>query len=402
MRRAVVFFFLAAAAVAQAQTWKVDVAGVDLGPLDGKGQVLNPSMSPNQEAVSFEFLGASGDTLVVYTAENTRPGAFPPALGTPAMALGQAKDVFSLGGADDKPVSEQAVWGPSTKRGTQMVLAATRREASRGGNQINFDLMYITKGKRRFLTDHPENDSEPAFSPDGEVLAFASGRTGEGDIYLYSFYQEDTQLARITFEEAGSELFPTWSPDGKSIAYIAHLGGTDHLMLIENPVKLARIKNEQERAVAQRAATRDLTTGFVHSCSLPSFSPDSKTIAFYVHPKGKQKSDLYVVPAAGGEAKLVARNVLAGSRSGPAFSADGKGLFAVEENADLMNPIIYIPLARPEDRERLPTGTELNSDVTVYGRPDGMALLFTAQGAGEKDSEKRWMRLFAGKLTKAD
>lgn len=402
MKRILILLALAVASVARAQAWKVDVAGIDLGPLEGKGQVLNPSMSPNREAVSFEFLGASGDTLAVYLAENTRQGEFPPVLGTPAMVLGQTKDVFSLGGSDDKPVSEQAVWGPSTKRGTQMVMAATRREAARGGNQINFDLIYISKGKRRFITDHPENDSEPAFAPNGEHLAFTSGRTGEGDIYLYSFYQEDMQLIRITFEEGGSELFPTWSPDGKTLAYIAHLGGTDHLMLIDNPLKLTGIKNEAARAAAQRAATRDLTTGFIHSCSLPSFSPDSKTIAFYVHPKGKQKSDLYIVTTEGGEAKLIARNVLAGSRSGPAFSADGKGLFVVEENADLMNPIIYIPLANPERRERIVTGTQLNNDVTVYGKPGDMAILFTAQGAGEKDSQKRWMRLFAGKLTSAE
>lgn len=376
---------------------------VAIGEAEGKGQIQNPLLSPGGEALTFEFLAANGDSLEVYLAEVQEVGTFPPRIKEAASVMGNLRqDVFSLGGPGEKPVSEQAAWGPATKRGTQLVFAATRREASRGGAEINFDLMYVTKGKRRFLTEHPENDSGPNFSPDGEYLAFTSGRSGEGDIYLYSFFHEDSQLTRITFEESGSELYPTFSPDGKSLAFIGHLGGADHLLVIDAPPKLTGIGDDAARQAASRAATRDLTAGWRHSAFAPSWSPDSKMIAFYVHPKGELKSDLYVVPAQGGEPRLLMENVLPGTRFGPAWSPVGDGVFVVEENAQALNPIVWVPLDPAGEKKRLSTGTQLNADITLCGPAGSPWLLYAAQGGGEKDAEKRWRKIFATSLARTE
>lgn len=376
---------------------------VSVGEVEGKGQIQSPLLSPGGEALTFEFLAANGDSLEVYLAEVAEMGVFPPKLKQASSVMGNLKqDVFSLGGPGEKPVSEQAAWGPATKRGTQLVFAATRREASRGGAEVNFDLMYVTKGKRKFLTEHPENDSGPSFSPDGEYLAFTSGRSGEGDIYLYSFYREDAQLTRITFEESGSELYPTYSPDGKSLAFIGHLGGADHLLVIDNPAQLVGVKDEAARQAASRAATRNLTAGWRHSAFAPSWSPDSKMIAFFVHPKGELKSDLYVAPAAGGEPRLLMENVLPGTRFGPAWSPASDGVFVVEENAQALNPIVWAPIDPAREKKRLITGTQLNTDITVCGPAASPWLLYAAQGGGEKDAEKRWRRVFATSLVKAE
>lgn len=372
-----------------------------IGELEGKGQIQCPQLSPGGEAVSFEFLAANGDSLEVYTADVAEPGVFPPILKAPSSVMGNIRqDVFSLGGPGERPVSEQAAWGPTTKRGVQMAFAATRREASRGGAEINFDLMYTTKGKRRFLTEHPENDSGPNFAPEGDYLAFSSGRTGQGDIYLYSFFREESPLTRITFEETGSELYPTFAPDSKTLAYVGHLGGADHLLVIDEPVELAAVKDESERMTKARAKTRDLTAGWRHSAFAPSYSPDSKWIAFYVHPKGELTSDLYVVATNGGEPRLLMENVLPGTRSGPAWSTDGDGLFIVEENAQAMNPVVWVPLDPAATKKRLSTGTQLNTDLSVVKGKGITMLLYAAQGGGEKDPEKRWRKLFVTSIVR--
>lgn len=370
-----------------------------IGEMEGKGQIQSPQRSPGGEALSFEFLAANGDTLEVYVAEIENPDVFPPRLKTPVSVMGAvSQDVFSLAGPGDKPVSEQAAWGPSTKRGTQLVFAATRREASRGGAQINFDLMYVTKGKRRFLTDHPENDSSPTFTPDGDYVVFTSGRSGEGDLYSYSFFGEGNELTRLTFEETGSELNATFSPDGKSLAYIEHTGGWDHLYVVDEPRELMGIKDDAARVIRGRAKMRDLTPNWRNSASAPSFSPDSKWIAFYVHPKGQVMSDLYVVRASGGEARLLMEGVVAGSGDGPAWNPDSDGLFVVEENAQLMNPIVWVPLDPSAARKRLNTNTELNADIDTFRLGSTVCLVYAAQGGGEKDAEKRWRKVFATQL----
>jgi len=377
----------------------VTVKSLDMGPLESRGQVQNPLRSPGGEAIAFEFLGAEGDSLGVYVAEAEPGDGGIPKLNQPTAAMGNMKqDVFSLGGPEDKPVSEQEVWGPSTKRGTQLVFAATRRESSRGGAEVNYDLMYATKGKRRFLTDHPENDSSPAFSPNGEHLAFVSGRSGEGDIYIYSFYREDAQLIRLTFEESGSELSPVWSPDGKSLAFVGHLGGADHLLVIDDPLTVSEVREEAARMALLRTKTRDLTPGSQNSSFAPSFSPDGKWIAYYVHVKGELKSDLYLVPAGGGEARRLRGDVLPGARLGPAWSPESDGVFVVDENAQEMNPIEWVPIARGGEARRLETGTELNTDVTAWKTGDSTYLLFAAQGGSSGEKEKRWRKLFAAQL----
>src|SRR4028119_1904392 len=42
-------------------------------------------------------------------------------------------------------------------------------------------------GTAQLLVSHPANESRPLYSPDGRRLAFASTRTGNGDVYILNF-----------------------------------------------------------------------------------------------------------------------------------------------------------------------------------------------------------------------
>ena len=70
----------------------------------------------------------------------------------------------------------------------------------------------VAGGQAHLLISDPADDSRPLYSPDGKRLAFVSNRTGGGDIYVLSF--ATGQLERITYSDAPSNL-DGWSRDGE-------------------------------------------------------------------------------------------------------------------------------------------------------------------------------------------
>ncbi|MVM33355.1 PDZ domain-containing protein [Spirosoma sp. HMF4905] len=71
-------------------------------------------------------------------------------------------------------------------------------------------------GEARLLVSHPDNESRPLYSPDGKYLAFASSRTGNGDIYLLTL--ETGTIKRLTYDD-GSEVLNAWSRDSKMVYF---------------------------------------------------------------------------------------------------------------------------------------------------------------------------------------
>lgn len=62
------------------------------------------------------------------------------------------------------------------------------------------------------LTDGPWQDTNPAISPDGKWIAFASDRDGQWDLYILSIASGETERLTETPEYDGG---PDWSPDSR-------------------------------------------------------------------------------------------------------------------------------------------------------------------------------------------
>jgi dipeptidyl aminopeptidase/acylaminoacyl peptidase len=147
------------------------------------------------------------------------------------------------------------------------------------------------------VTSGDFDDAEPAWSPDGKLLAFSSNRsapdpdrTYNSDIWVVAADNTDkgAHLTQVT-TNPGSDQSPTWSPDGKRIAYVTQLDphlfdyATHHLAV----------------APASGGAAKVLTQAFDRQVSSPRFSPDGNSIYFIADDDGTQ--NLCRIPVVGGE-----------------------------------------------------------------------------------------------------
>jgi TolB protein len=121
----------------------------------------------------------------------------------------------------------------------------------------------------RRVTNHPTIDATPTWSPTGTQLAFTSDRTGSPQIYIVN--ADGTGLQKITAESHCDR--PTWSPAPlNEIAYSSRSGAGNTI----------RIYDFQNRA--SRALTDDIGNN-----ESPTFSPNGKHVAFVSTRKGKEQ-----------------------------------------------------------------------------------------------------------------
>ncbi len=95
------------------------------------------------------------------------------------------------------------------------------------GTQVAFSALgdlwlHTIGGEAERLTDDPWIEADPAWSPDGGRLAFASDRDGSLDLYVRDL--ETGSDRRVT--DGAAATMPAWSPDGSRIAFVGSAAGT--------------------------------------------------------------------------------------------------------------------------------------------------------------------------------
>ena len=87
-------------------------------------------------------------------------------------------------------------------------------------------LVDVDGGAATRLTDGPVPDGEPAWSPDGTRIAFASNRRRDHDLaFRQAIHVVDVETRRVTAVTGGSRSIfygPAWLPDGITIAALGH------------------------------------------------------------------------------------------------------------------------------------------------------------------------------------
>ena len=160
-------------------------------------------------------------------------------------------------------------WSPD---GRTLAYTATRPETG------DFDVYArdLAGGPERRLTSAAGLDDGPEYSPDGRYIYFNSARSGAMQIWR-ARASDGADPEQVTHDPARRDWFPHFSPDGKWIVFISF--GLDVALEDHPPNRDVELRIMPADASAPpRVLTR--LFGGQGTINVPSWSPDGKAIAF--------------------------------------------------------------------------------------------------------------------------
>jgi Tol biopolymer transport system component len=195
------------------------------------------------------------------------------------------------------------------------------------------------------LTDNTVNDEAPAFSPDGERIAFRRGGVGGGIFVMDADGQNQVQLTSATDSE------PVFSPDGR-IAFTRDNGGDAEIFVMD--------ASGQNQVNLTNNSGNDFE---------PAFSPDGGRIAFTRY-DGITDSEIFAMDADGRNQVPLTDNTV--SDTGPAFSPDG-GRIAFSHSDGTDSEIFAMDAS---GQNQVPLTANSLGDIDPAFSPDGGRIAF--------------------------
>jgi TolB protein len=249
------------------QVCTVNAKGQGLKKLPSPAGTNEPSYSKDGSRIVFSIVGGGTSSLASMKADGT---------GERTILSGWAQISHPSWSPDGKNIA----FGGQQSSGGNLVLCIVHADGS--GLRILGDPTNVPFG------------AQPAWSPNGRQIAFVSvegyapsGGPNPSGIYVVN--ADGSGWHRLTPPSASAEQDPTWSPDGKWIAYakLPPNWKTSHISSIY-------------RMKANGTGARQLTSGFWDG--QPVISPDGTKIAFYRYHGTVLTPHIYLISATGSAA----------------------------------------------------------------------------------------------------
>ncbi len=242
--------------------------------------------------------------------------------------------------------------------GKLLVVPVTRYDVDKNKGYTDLWLIPAAGGAARQLTSDDASDSDPRFSPDGKWIAFVSKRGEDKESQLYVIAIDGGEARRVTRVPTGVSA-PKWFPDSKRIAFITEVwtdlktwGEMEQRMKDRADSKMTakvwdkapfsywdRFLDDREPHVyaiaLEGGEPRPITLGTGYHLSVLETSsrsydiaPDGSEVAFAADTDRTgidSNVDVFIVPAAGGEARNLTTDNPADDTE-PQYSRDGRYL----------------------------------------------------------------------------
>jgi len=228
---------------------------------------------------------------------------------------------------------------------------------------------FLKKPSEEFQLTRLTNDSgfstDPAISPDGKLVAYASDRSGEGNLDIWVQNISTGDRVRLAPSPA-DDYEPSFSPDGSRVVFRSDRDG--------GGVYLAAVLGGNVKLIAKQGRG-------------PRFSPDGQRLVYWVGESYFVRTQVYVVPANGGTPKQIVPGYYGAHDA--VWSADGSRLLFWGQRSESSAPDWWV--APAEGGEPIQTGAlaAFARENIAAGFPAawvGDQVFFTARG----DTSNLW------------
>jgi Tol biopolymer transport system component len=233
-----------------------------------------------------------------------------------------------------------------------LVAAAQVFGASAARPPQNFDIFSIRldgSGKQQ-LTSDPVEEVFPAVSPDGRKVAYERGNFRFSDSEIWIMNADGTGQRRIADTPGTTQMRPTWSPNGRWIAFTS----VDPSSCRPGERNCATWSVWIVRP--DGTGLRQIRGGGGVGERFPRWSPNGRKLAFEADIETGDSYSIFVADLAGG-GRRVARGIV----SHPSWSPDGRWIVFHLNIAQNDDQAAYMVRADGRARRRLATAIESNS-----------------------------------------
>jgi len=314
-----------------------------------------------------------------------------------------------------------------------------------GGVNSSHDILLLSSagGEETPLIQHPATDWSPVWTPDGKKVLFASDRTGtqglwaigvadgkpqgvpelvkpdigrlarlmgftrQGSLYYaIGSGMQDVYVAEldpvtgkvlappapVANRFAGTNMGPSWSPDGQYLAYHSHRGPLGAGQPGALTIVIKSVKTGEERDLSVKLRQHGPVRWF----------PDGKSflVGGTTEDQSGQPPGFYRINAESGEVSLIKRAAGAVSRVGGELSPDGKAIYYVHRETGKDARLMVYQMETGEEKElfRSVSSQSIEWWWRLCPSPDGRQLAFVSRDSATGSTAVKVMPTGGGKL----